>query len=158
VRCRDLFEREGPQDASLLPEGVIPVPPPEAAPVTSQKCAAVPSGLVFKAHRLVYHSTLYLWTFSAARSTVFLARRNRARERSEWCTRPTEAGSFLRLIDSCITQLMAQGPFRTCNESKEEEEEPVSLPDTARRSALSAAGVRGSTSASRPGMMSRVEG
>ena len=30
--------------------------------------------------------------------------------------------SFLRLIDSCITQLKAQGPSRTCNESKEEEE------------------------------------
>jgi len=28
----------------------------------------------------------------------------------------------LRLIDSCITQLKAQGPSRTCNESKEEEE------------------------------------
>jgi len=26
-------------------------------------------------------------------------------------------------IDSCITQLKAQGPSRTCNESKEEEEE-----------------------------------
>ena len=33
----------------------------------------------------------------------------------------TEAGSYLRLIDSCITQLKAQGPSRTCNESKEEE-------------------------------------
>jgi len=30
-------------------------------------------------------------------------------------------GSYLRLIDSCITQLKAQGPFRTCNESNEEE-------------------------------------
>jgi len=29
----------------------------------------------------------------------------------------TEAGSYLRLIDSCITQLEAQGPCRTCNES-----------------------------------------
>ena len=28
----------------------------------------------------------------------------------------------MRLIDSCITQLTAQGPSRTCNESKEEEE------------------------------------
>ena len=28
---------------------------------------------------------------------------------------------YLRLIDSCITQLEAQGPSRTCNESKEEE-------------------------------------
>ena len=33
------------------------------------------------------------------------------------------AGSYLRLIDSYITQCKAQGPSRTCNESKEEEEE-----------------------------------
>ena len=33
------------------------------------------------------------------------------------------AGSYLRLIDFCITQLKAQGPSRTCNESKEEEED-----------------------------------
>ena len=32
----------------------------------------------------------------------------------------SEAGSYLRLIDSCITQLKAQGPSGTCNESKEE--------------------------------------
>ena len=32
----------------------------------------------------------------------------------------SEAGSFLRLIDSCVTQLKAQGLSRTCNESKEE--------------------------------------
>jgi len=37
-------------------------------------------------------------------------------------TEVTEAGSYLRLIDSCITQLKAQRPSRTCNESKEEEE------------------------------------
>ena len=30
------------------------------------------------------------------------------------------ACQYLRLIDSCITQLKAQGPSRTCNESKEE--------------------------------------
>ena len=35
----------------------------------------------------------------------------------------SEAGSYVRLTDSCITQLKAQGPCRTCNESKEEEEE-----------------------------------
>jgi len=34
----------------------------------------------------------------------------------------SEAGSYLRLIDSCITQLKAQGPSRTSNESPEEEE------------------------------------
>ena len=27
---------------------------------------------------------------------------------------------YVRLTDSCITQLKAQGPSRTCNESKEE--------------------------------------
>ena len=32
----------------------------------------------------------------------------------------TEAGLYLRLIDSCFTELKAQGPSRTCNESKEE--------------------------------------
>jgi len=34
----------------------------------------------------------------------------------------SEAGSYLRLIDSCITQIKAQGPSRTCKESKQEEE------------------------------------
>jgi len=38
------------------------------------------------------------------------------------CVVVTEAGSYVRLIDFCITQLKAQGPSRTCNESKEEEE------------------------------------
>jgi len=37
----------------------------------------------------------------------------------------SEARSYLRLIDSCITQLKAQGPSRTGNESKEEEEQEV---------------------------------
>jgi len=34
----------------------------------------------------------------------------------------SEEGSYLRLIDSCITQLKLHGPSRTCNESKEEDE------------------------------------
>ena len=34
----------------------------------------------------------------------------------------SEAGSYLRLIASGITQPNAQGPSRTCNERKEEEE------------------------------------
>ena len=37
----------------------------------------------------------------------------------------SEEGSCLRLIDSCITQLKAQGPSRTCNESKEGQEEDL---------------------------------
>ena len=33
-----------------------------------------------------------------------------------------EAGSYVRLMDSCITQLNARGLCGTCNESKEEKE------------------------------------
>jgi len=33
---------------------------------------------------------------------------------TEMCS-GSEAGSYWRLIDSCITQLKAQGPSRTCN-------------------------------------------
>ena len=40
---------------------------------------------------------------------------------TEMCS-GSEAVSYLRPIDSCFTQLKAQGPSRTCNESKEEEE------------------------------------
>jgi len=36
-------------------------------------------------------------------------------------TSPAAEDSYLRLIDSCITQLKAQGPSRTCNGSKEKE-------------------------------------
>ena len=43
-------------------------------------------------------------------------RRNR---RVGWGEGGTEAGSYLRLVDSCITQLKAQGPSRTCNEGKD---------------------------------------
>ena len=43
--------------------------------------------------------------------------------------RSGEAGSYLRLIDSCITQLKAHGPSRTCNESKEEDEKGVTSND-----------------------------
>ena len=38
---------------------------------------------------------------------------------TEMCS-GSKAGSYLRLIDFCITQRKAQGPSRTCNESKEQ--------------------------------------
>jgi len=47
--------------------------------------------------------------------------------RVQKCVVVTEAGSYLRLIDSCITQLKAQGPSRTCNESKEDEISKLSI-------------------------------
>ena len=55
-------------------------------------------------------------------------------EWSEMCC-GTEAGSYLRLIDSCITQLKAQGCYRTCNESKEEEKKVRALTPNHRRKA-----------------------
>jgi len=67
---------------------------------------------VFKAHRLLYHSTLGL----------------RVTKKKKKCLLQglgfsgSGAGSYLRRIDSCITQIKAQGPSRTCDESKEEEE------------------------------------
>ena len=48
-----------------------------------------------------------------------LQSRQPKRRRGGGCS-GSEAGSYLRLMDSCITQLKAQG---TCDESKEEKEE-----------------------------------
>ena len=39
---------------------------------------------------------------------------------TEMCS-GSEAGSYLKRIDSCFTHLKAQGPSGTCDESKEEE-------------------------------------
>ena len=105
-------------------------------------------GLLFKAHRLLYHSTLGLLGVRAIkkkrRPKCFTSEVGIEQNRSgfspgiakldsanggyqfqfknnhftEMCC-GTEAGSYLRLIDSCITQLQAQGPSRTCTESKE---------------------------------------
>ena len=48
------------------------------------------------------------------------------RQRADACD--LRAGAVGRgPIDSCISQLKAQGPSRTCNESKEEEEEVHAL-------------------------------
>ena len=47
---------------------------------------------------------------------------------SKLLPRRREADSYLRLIDSCITRVKAQGRSRNCNKSKEEQEkgaEPV---------------------------------
>ena len=45
---------------------------------------------------------------------------------TEMCS-GSEAGSYSRLIDSCITQFKAHGPSKTCNESNEEEEKSLGL-------------------------------
>ena len=71
-------------------------------------------GLVFKAHKLVYHSTLG-WRVI----------KKKASDREAAYHRNSLSGpsSYLRLTGSCIAQRKAQGPSRTCNKSKEEEEE-----------------------------------
>jgi len=38
----------------------------------------------------------------------------------QYATSGSEAGSYFRRLDSCVTQLNAQGSSRTCNESQEE--------------------------------------
>jgi len=94
-------------------------------------------GLVFKAHRLLYHSTLGSRVIKKKGTDLeVIARQVHLRERRVIqrppepiqvvsCSRRarisgSEAGSYLRLIDSCITQLKVQGLSRNCNESKEE--------------------------------------
>ena len=49
--------------------------------------------------------------------------RNDTDVRERFACSGSGAGSYLRLTDFCSTQLKAQGPSRTCNESKAEEEE-----------------------------------
>ena len=53
----------------------------------------------------------------------------------------TEVGSYLRLIDSCITQLKAQGPSRTCDESKEVRVQGADFLRAARSKSLAMAAV-----------------
>jgi len=82
-----------------------------------QRPTDVHGGLVFKAHRRVYHSTLGWRVIQKKYGHTALKSRPDA----------SGAGSYLRLIDSCITQLKAQGPSRTCNESIEEEKKKTPL-------------------------------
>ena len=81
-------------------------------------------GLVFEAHRLLYHSA-YVWcpypkTILCA---TWYSSQFENNHFTEMCC-GSEAGSYLRLIDSCVTQLRLKdllGPVPS--ESKEEEEE-----------------------------------
>jgi len=66
---------------------------------------------------MVYDFMVYGFTSRAQSSGVLCSSLSGFFTISTTCT---EAGSYLRPIDSCITQLKAQGPSRTCNESTEE--------------------------------------
>ena len=83
-------------------------------------------GLVFKAHRLLYHATLGLRVIKkkvgTAEGVVFVEVDVDVLPESARVVVPA-FGSCVRRIVSCITQLKAQGLSRSCNESKEEEEE-----------------------------------
>ena len=87
----------------------------------------------FKAHRLLYHSTLGLSVIKKKEEpkvqggggpgiSVFEA--HRLWDHSTLGLSDRGGGGresvYLRLIDSCIAQLQAQGPSRTCNANKEE--------------------------------------
>jgi len=57
-----------------------------------------------------------------ARSVRKVGRQGWGLEKKGWGADEKErGGSYLRLIDSCITQLKDQGPYRTCNESQKKE-------------------------------------
>ena len=73
------------------------------------------SGLGFKAHRLLYHSTLGLRVIKKKKTPLALASWERAAMMPSPSMLPlpipplpsygSEEGSYLRLIDFCITQL-----------------------------------------------------
>ena len=72
------------------------------------------------------HTYMYIYIYIYIYKYIYIPSRS-ARMRfkvhtvSCQCVRSgSEAGSYLRLIDGCITQLKAQGPSRNCNERKEE--------------------------------------
>ena len=71
----------------------------------------------------------YLWATLTLNARVVLVEWNplvppQPQPLPEMCS-GSEVGSYLRVIDSGITQRKAQGPSRTCNESKEEETKRV---------------------------------
>ena len=57
----------------------------------------------------------------------------------------SQAGSYLRLTDSCITQIKDEGLSRACNESKEKEEESIEAQWPSAPPALRAAPTPGGT-------------
>ena len=83
------------------------------------------------------HVVPFHWLAASARHAVVVrdVRRKRGRDQRfeargdphvvpfHWLAASAMGGgaAYLRLMDSCITHLKDQGPSRTCNESKEEE-------------------------------------
>ena len=134
----------------LFPENVAPKKQIIYREIWSRTTSRIKvlGGLVFKAHRLLYHSTLGVGVikkrrskdagtlqsdrYSSSAGNVFGYQNIRHSSQfknnhfTEMCC-GTEAGSYVRLEDSFITQLKAQGPSRTCNESREEEEEDIKI-------------------------------
>ena len=72
-------------------------------------------GLVFKAHRLCVSGVPRAWSRRPWREASPLCAPGAPTAGVKVCISGSEAGSYLRLIDSCITQRKAQRPSRTCN-------------------------------------------
>jgi len=81
-------------------------------------------------------SSLLLSSLELSDTQVYepYTRAHRCKFRPPASAQSSRTGSYLRPIDSCITQLKAQGPSRTCNESKEEEEKTMQPHGRLRRS------------------------
>ena len=81
-------------------------------------------GLVFKAHGFCVSLSSRRESHKEGKEPSAELRRQTivaCRLLTEMCS-GSETGSYVRLIDSCITQLQEQGPSRTCNGSKEEKQ------------------------------------
>jgi len=116
---------EGSEVRSTLARGARPARAIQLPGPRSSSCKRFRGGLAIKAHRHFHHSTLGLRVIQKKKRTRQggnLARLRFSRSGGSPSRPPADLQCTLaqRLIDSCITQLKAQGPSRSCNESKEE--------------------------------------
>ena len=81
-------------------------------------CSSSEAGSYLRLIDFVYHSTLGLRVITKRRDSTDEV----VGQHDDACS-GCEASSYLRRIDSCITQLKAQGPSRTCNESKDDDDD-----------------------------------
>jgi len=83
-------------------------------------CSGPEAGSYLRLIDFVYHSTLGVGVIKKRRRRFLDAPGRQKDRKTERQKGRQGGGSYLRRIDSCITQLKAQGPSRTCNASKEE--------------------------------------
>ena len=109
-RCRSsvAHRRQSRPDSSLGFQAKVL----EAFQVVPLRSEAVRGTQMYVLNKATLSGAVAVWN-SGRHSTLSLKNNHF----TEMCS-GSDAGSYLRLIDSCITQLEVQGPSQTCNERK----------------------------------------